>query len=129
MSPLNTDSGFDPDCFRLSSTGATLIPVQARRRSASPIRDKFIKGPIPVPWVCEASKLGVKILLVGLALWHIRGLRKTDSFIVSNILLRGWGISPDAKNRALRKLEKAGLVAIERRGKRSPQVTLLPCSS
>jgi DNA-binding transcriptional ArsR family regulator len=63
--------------------------------------------------------------LVGLALWHIKGLRKADSFIVSNLMLREWGIEPDAKTRALRKLEEAGLIRIERRGKRSPQVTLV----
>jgi len=63
--------------------------------------------------------------LVGLALWHIRGLRKTDTFIVSNLMVQDWGIEPDAKSRALRALEKAGLVTIARRGKRSPQVTLI----
>jgi hypothetical protein len=40
-------------------------------------------------------------------------------------MLQDWGIQPDAKTRALRKLEKAGLITIERRGKRSPQVTLV----
>ena len=63
--------------------------------------------------------------MVGLALWHIRGLRKADTFIVSNIMLQDWGILPDAKRRALRKLEEAGLIRVERRGKRSPSVTLL----
>ena len=36
-----------------------------------------------------------------------------------------WGLLPDAKSRALRKLEMAGLIAVERRGKRSPRVTLV----
>jgi hypothetical protein len=63
--------------------------------------------------------------LVGLALWYLKGLRKTNSFIVSNILMKEWGVGPDAKSRALRKLEKADLIAIERQGKRSPQISLL----
>jgi hypothetical protein len=75
--------------------------------------------------VCQARRLGVKALLVGLALWHIKGLRKSDTFIVSNLMLRDWGIQADAKSRALRKLERAGLIRVERQGKRSPQVTLL----
>jgi DNA-binding transcriptional ArsR family regulator len=58
-------------------------------------------------------------------LWHLRGLRRTDSFVVSNVMAREWGIEPDAKGRALRKLENAGLVTVERRDKRSPLVTLL----
>jgi hypothetical protein len=44
---------------------------------------------------------------------------------VSNIVLEEWGVQADAKRRALRKLEMAGLITVERRGKRSPQVTLL----
>jgi DNA-binding transcriptional ArsR family regulator len=75
--------------------------------------------------VCQASQLGVKALLVGLALWHLRGLRKVDTFIVSNLMLRDWGIQPDAKRRALRKLKGAGLIRVEGKGKRSPQVTVI----
>jgi DNA-binding transcriptional ArsR family regulator len=75
--------------------------------------------------MCQAKQLGVTALLVGLALWHIKGLRKTNTFIVSNLMLRDWGIQADAKSRALRKLERAGLITVERQGKRSPQVTLL----
>ena len=73
----------------------------------------------------QASRLGVKALLVGLALWHLSGLRRADTFIVSNLMLQDWGIQPDAKSRALRKLEEAGLIRVERRGKRSPLVTLV----
>jgi hypothetical protein len=76
-------------------------------------------------WLLQARRRGVTALLVGLALWHIKGLRKTDTFIVSNVMLQEWDIQPDAKRRALRALERAGLVKIERRGKRSPRVTLI----
>jgi hypothetical protein len=69
--------------------------------------------------------LGVKALLVGLALWHIKGLRKSDTFKVSNLMLADWGILPDAKQRALRALERAGLIKVERPRRRSPVVTLL----
>jgi hypothetical protein len=40
-------------------------------------------------------------------------------------MLRDWGIKPDEKRRALRSLEKAGLIRIEKQGKRSPQLTLI----
>jgi hypothetical protein len=40
-------------------------------------------------------------------------------------MLEEWGVQADAKRRALRKLERAGLIKVERRGKRSPHVTLL----
>jgi len=41
------------------------------------------------------------------------------------VMMEDFGVLPDAKRRGLRALEKAGLIAIERRGKRSPNVTLI----
>lgn len=127
MSPnTNTGTGWDPSRLRLIGGEASQLQGGARKgRRTSPIKGKFIAGPVDVSWVCEASHLGVKALLVGLALWHIRGLRKSDTFMVSNLMLHEWGIRPDAKRRALQKLERAGLIIIARRGKRSPQVTLV----
>ena len=55
-----------------------------------------------------------------------KGLRRADTLHgVQPDMLQDWGIQPDAKRRALRKLEKAGLIRVERRGKRSPKVTLV----
>lgn len=94
------------------------------RRAPHP-RGAFIKGPLQVRWLLQARPLGVTALSVGLCLWYLRGLRGTESVVLSNITMREWSVSPDAKARALRALEKAGLVTIERRGKRSPLVTIL----
>ena len=124
MSPYN--STWDPSSLRLDRDGVIGLQGGARRgRRASPIRGKFIAGPIDVSWVVQASQLGVKALLVGLALWHLKKLRQTDTFTVSNLMLQEWGVQPDAKSRALRALERAGLIRVERRGKRSPHVTLV----
>jgi DNA-binding transcriptional ArsR family regulator len=129
MSPnnmsTNTKSTWDPSCLRLDQTKIARNGGAHRGRQPSPIRDKFIAGPIDVSWVCQAGRLGVKALLVGLALWHLRGLRRSNSFIVSNLMMQEWGVQPDAKGRALRALEKAGLITLERQGKRSPRVTLV----
>ena len=125
MSPnTNTNTRWDPGQLRLNHVKCAQGGIRRGRR-VSPIRGKFIAGPVDVSWVVQASQLGVKALLVGLALWHIRGLRRADTFIVSNIMVQDWGILPDAKRRALRKLEVAGLIRVEQRGKLSPLVTLL----
>jgi DNA-binding transcriptional ArsR family regulator len=124
MSP--NSKTWDPSYLQLDQARvARLNGRPGRGRQVSPIRDKFIAGPIDVSWVCRAGRLGVKALLVGLALWHLRGLRRSNSFIVSNLMMREWGVQPDAKARALRALERSGLIRVERRGKRSPQVTLV----
>jgi DNA-binding transcriptional ArsR family regulator len=127
MSPnTNSNIRWDPSRLRLDQDGARRWQGGVRRgRRVSPIQGKFIAGPIDVSWVVQASRLGVKALLVGLALWHLKKLRQADTFIVSNLMLHDWGVQPDAKTRALRKLEKAGLIKIERQGKRSPLVTLV----
>jgi DNA-binding transcriptional ArsR family regulator len=97
-------------------------PPQGRRTLS--IEGRFIAGPIEAAWVIQAGQLGVKALLLGMVLWHLKGLRKFHTFKVSNMMVREWGITPDAKSRGLRKLERAGLIAVQRQGKRSPQVTL-----
>jgi hypothetical protein len=92
-------------------------------------RGQFILGPIDVSWILRAVRLGVKALLCGLALWYLHGLRRKwktyDRKAVSNLALDCWGISPDAKRRALLKLANAGLIEVEYRGKRSPLVMIL----
>jgi DNA-binding transcriptional ArsR family regulator len=124
MSPYN--STWDPSSLRLDEDQVKRSQGATRRgRRASPIRGKFIAGPIDVSWVVQARRLGVNPLLVGLALWHLRGLRRADTFTVSNLMLQEWGVQPDAKSRALRALERAGLIRVERRGKRSPRVALI----
>jgi DNA-binding transcriptional ArsR family regulator len=127
MSPnANTNLPWDPSRLRLDRDRVARLNGGPRRgRQPSPIRDKFIAGPLDVSWVCQASQLGVKALLVGLALWHLKGLRRSNSFTISNLMVEEWKIRPDAKRRALRKLEKAGLITVERQGKRSPRVTLV----
>jgi hypothetical protein len=117
---------WDPSGLRLApadAAGSELAPRRGRR--APSVRGRFVAGPIDVAWLARARKLGVTALWVGLGLWHLKGLRRADTFIVSNLMMQSWEVSPDAKSRALRALEKAGLIAIEPRGKRSPRVSLL----
>ena len=124
MSPYN--STWDPSSLRLDPHGVKRSQGGARRgRRAPPIRGKFIAGPIDVQWVVQAKRLGATPLLVGMALWHLKKLRQADTFTVSNLMLQEWGIQPDAKSRAVRALERAGLIRVDRRGKRSPRVTLI----
>ena len=110
-----------------SKSSAMSRPQQAARkgRQVSSVRGKFIAGPVDIIWLSQARKLGVTALWVGLGLWFLRGLRRSDSFIVSNLIMQEWNVQPDAKRRALRKLENAGLITIERKGKRNPRVTLV----
>jgi hypothetical protein len=129
MSPFSLkDSTWTPDHFRLSSSDHPSTSDSRKGRRA-PTQDKFIMGPISIAWVCQAGRLRGCALLVGLVLWYLKGLRSSKTFIVSNVIMKGWHIKPHAKRRALRTLERAGLVTIEWRGRRSPLVTLIIPSS
>ena len=108
----------------MPSSGPRGVKKVRRGRRVSPIQGKFIAGPIDVSWLFRQPSR-CKALLVRLALWHIKGLRKADTFNVSNLMLQDWGIQPDAKRRALRKLKEAGLIKVDGRGKRSPLVTIV----
>ena len=90
--------------------------------------ERFLRGPIPMSWLCVASKesgqgSGFK---VAIALWYLSGLnRQAKTVKLSCSVLRDMGIERHAGYRGLEALEKAGLVSAERHPGRSPLVTIL----
>ena len=65
-------------------------------------------------------------MAVGLALWHLSGIKHNERAVhLSNVEVDRWGISRQRKWVGLAALEKASLIAIERRGKASPLVTIV----
>jgi hypothetical protein len=124
MSNNSVKVGWDPSSFVLGNVPPPLTVTRKGRRVSS-VRGKFIAGPVDVVWLSQARRLGVSALWVGLGLWFLRGLKRSDCFIVSNLMMQEWGVLPDAKQRALRKLQRVGLITIEQRNKRSPRVTLI----
>jgi DNA-binding transcriptional ArsR family regulator len=99
--------------------------AKRRRQSGNPRIGAFIAGPIPVVWLKRARDLGLQPLWLGLVLWHLRGLTRSRSCVVSNVMMNDWGIPRSSKSRALSALERAGLIAVKRQGRRSPRVTLV----
>ena len=74
---------WDPSSLRLAPADAAdsqLAPRRGRRPPST--RGRFIAGPVDVAWLSRARKLGVTALWVGLGLWHLKGLRRTDTFVV-----------------------------------------------
>jgi hypothetical protein len=122
MSNHKYGGSWDPAALRIGLGDVASKKVATRKgRHVSSVIGKFIAGPVDVDWLSQARKLGVTALWVGLSLWFLRGLKRSDSFIVSNLMMQEWDVLPDAKCRALRTFEKAGLIAIEPRGKRNPR--------
>ncbi len=74
----------------------------------------------------QAACLSWRALRVGLALWHLTGLQKDKSVKPTRKVWDRFGLGTDAARLGLLALERAGLVAVDRRhAGRCPLVTLL----
>jgi len=102
-------------------------PVQPRYRSIkrqSKAKDPYVRT-IPLSWICPASRLPGKALHVGVVLWHLAGVSRSLTVKLTRSRLRRFGIYHETGRRGLLALENAGLVQVDRRGKKSPCVTLV----
>jgi hypothetical protein len=121
----------DLDRLRLPATPVPTAP----KLSGPPVTPKpkrmtgeFLKGPIPLPWLTAASKLAGKgPLAVALAVWFEAGRRKSQEVRLTTAILQRFNVNRKAKYRALRSLEKAGLVRVRRERRKNPVVTILEC--
>jgi len=119
---------YDLEAFRLPTSPHP--PVESSQPKRERATKPFVKGPIPLIWLSRAALLpGKSPLLIGLALFYLAGLRKTQRGL--KLTKKTWeqfGIkrrtSYDALE-ALEALEDAGLVSVERKSGSSPVVDIL----
>lgn len=76
---------------------------------------KFIKGPIPLDWISRANALPGKAGAVGLALWFLTGVQKSQTVKLTGEVEKIAGCGRKAVYAGLAALEGAGLVWVERR--------------
>jgi hypothetical protein len=117
---------FDLDDLRsppvdLNSLQPTLARKPPRHRNG----ERFLKGPIPWPWLLRAMSLPGKALHVAVVLWKEAGCCKKATVRFRTGSLREQGISEDTARRGLRALAKAGLVSISSPPGRALEVTIL----
>ena len=86
---------------------------------------RFLKGPILVALLQGAARLPGVAFQVYIAARHRADLNRSETVTLPTGYLRGWGVSPDAKLRALMMLERAGLIRVERPPGKTSRVTLL----
>lgn len=87
--------------------------------------ERFLKGPVPLPWLEMAARLPGKSLHAGIALWYAAGLLRSSAVPLSNVSAVRFGLDRHAKHRALAWLEGASLIRVERKPGRAPVVTIL----
>jgi hypothetical protein len=116
------------DQFRLQP-GQTAPPKPPRRPPRHRPGERFLKGPIPWPWLERSMTLPGKALHVGLILWREAGWRRnrTVRFCLHGNLPAG--LTLWAARRGLRALETAGLVRIFRKPGHGLEVSLMEASA
>jgi hypothetical protein len=83
-------------------------PSKARAREA----DLFAK--VPLKWADAATRaIGSRQGFVLIWILHVAWKNKSRNFAVSNMSLARYGVSREAKRRALAKLQAAGLIGVE----------------
>jgi hypothetical protein len=95
--------------------------IGARRRSAG----RFLKGPIPISTIAAAGRLPSRFALpVLLAVRYCVDVAGKPWVSLTANTLAAFGFGKDAKARALRELEDAGLIRVKRQPGRSVLVSL-----
>ncbi len=101
------------------------IPIRAQQKSfRSDTKEGYVRT-INLRWMFRACALPGKALHVGIVLWYFSGLTKSLTVKLTRSRLKPFNIHRETGRRALRILEEAKLVGVERRGHNSPVVTIL----
>lgn len=85
----------------------------------------FIKGPLPFEWIHKAASIPGKSLAVGISLWYLRGLTKSQTFKITAKARKLANCTRQTYNEGLRNLAKSELIILDQQSGRSPIVTLL----
>jgi DNA-binding MarR family transcriptional regulator len=120
---------FDPK--RLVLKRSTMNPileqstVQNTRVPRHHANGHFLKGPIPLTLINQATRLPGKAWHVYAAIWYLVGINRHSTVNLTNTALKQFNVSRDSKYRALKALEKAGLLTVVRTNGKNSVVTLL----
>src|SRR5260370_6075789 len=122
--PMPDADEFAPDRWEMTGEPTPTMTPRARRPRPRQT-ERFLRGPVPWPWLSRAMILPGKALAVALILWRQRGMtgRRTVTFCLARA--GAHGIPPTTARRAIRQLEKAGLVSILRMPGHGMEVTIL----
>ena len=81
---------------------------------------------VPLGWAADVTAaMNTPGYMVFTLLAYLAWKSKSSTFVLSNDYLKRYGVDRDAKRRALARLEKAGVIRIERHGRHAPMATLL----
>jgi hypothetical protein len=88
-------------------------------------KERFLKGPIPIPILHQVSHLPGKSLPLYLAIRHRSDLQRASTITLPSVYLLEWGIDKHSKRRALNALVIMGLITTSHQVGQSTRVTIL----
>lgn len=98
--------------------------LEARAPKKRKTVEPFVK--VPLWWITQATKAtNTGRALVCIELLYAAWKTRRATFPLPNGRLTKLGVSPDTKSRALRDLERAGLITVERPKRKTPIITLV----
>jgi hypothetical protein len=101
-----------------------LAELEARAPAKRKKQQPFVKVPLKEA-ARAAGALGGQRMMVWLYLIYRSWQLQKASFAVPSGAMRSLGVGREVKRRALRDLEGAGLIFVERRARKNPIVTLV----
>lgn len=104
---------------RLQLDPATGVLVDAPKRAL------FLRGPISMEWLGRAAQLPGKTLHVAVALQWLRGMTGDKPFKLTQKALDRLWVSRDAASDGLSRLEREGLIRVERKAGQRPTIWIL----
>jgi hypothetical protein len=126
MSKLNSsaeDFLIDTESLRLPSGEAARLSNELHNSRPVVRYPRFVSS-MPLEWVAAACKLPGKAVQVALAIWDLKSLNRSPKVLLTQKQLEIFGVLRHAAYRALRQLEAARLVIVERKSGRAPRVTV-----
>ena len=72
-----------------------------------------------------AARLPGKAFVIGIVIWYRIGLTRSPTITLSSTVLSRFGVDRHAKRRGLEALERASLIAVDRRSGKNPSITIL----
>ena len=102
----------------------TLDITPRQKKQAAKQQEAYAQ--VPLLWATEMAKLTkTPRAMVWIILVYLAWKNNSATFVLSNELLRRYGVTRFTKYRALETLEAAGEIGIERRGKQALIITLV----
>jgi hypothetical protein len=106
----------------LKKPGANAGVYQLRKRDCH--SGNFLKGPVDWNWLAAAARLPGRALHVAIAIAYQDGFEETGKVKLKPSVCAELGIERHSAYRALKQLEKAGLVKVVRKQGAAPIVTV-----